>query len=95
VFTKDDICTLANVVIVSPTRADLFLHSCVIQRFVTFDLTQAKEKSFHNRHPIDQFLPLAIEVFVCLHDYANAIWSLKGLESFHLSTLVIFFVKKF
>jgi hypothetical protein len=45
---------------------------------------------------------LKIEVFSCLHkhvdvflhDYANAIWSLKGIESFHLSTLVNFLCQK-
>jgi hypothetical protein len=48
------------------------------------------------------FLLLAIEVFGCLHKHAdvflhncaNAIWSLKGLEGLHLSTLVIFLRQK-
>jgi hypothetical protein len=31
---------------------------------------------------------------VCLHDYGNAIWSLKGPKSPHLSTLVIFLHQK-
>jgi hypothetical protein len=56
------------------------------QRFVTFDVVQAKEKSYHDQHPTNQFLSLAVEVFGCvykqayvfLHDRANAIWSLKG-----------------
>jgi len=59
-------------------------------------------RSYPNRHPTNQFLPLAIEVFgylhkhvdVFLHDYANAIWSLKGIEGPHLSTLIIFFRQK-
>ncbi len=33
-------------------------------------------------------------VNVFLHDCANVIWSLKGTESFHLSTLVSFLCKK-
>jgi hypothetical protein len=41
-----------------------------------------KEKNYHNQHPTNQFFPLAIEVFGCLHkhadvflhDCANAIW---------------------
>jgi len=45
---------------------------------------------------------LAIEVFGCLHkhvdvflhNYVNAIWSLKRLEGLHLSTLVTFFRQK-
>jgi len=74
--------TLVNVVIVDPMQVDLLLWSCATQGFVTSDGTQAKEKSYHNQHPINQFLPLAIEVFdylhkhanVFLHDCANAIW---------------------
>jgi len=86
VLTKDGICTLIDIVIANPTRTNLFPWSCATQRFVAFDATQAKEKSYHNQHPTDQFLPLSIEVFECLHkqvnvflhNCANAIWSLKG-----------------
>jgi hypothetical protein len=31
----------------------------------------AKERSFCNQHLVDQFFPLAIEVFNCLHKHAN------------------------
>ncbi len=70
--------------------------------FVAFDATQANKTSYPNRHPTNQFLPLAIEVFGCLHkhadvflhDYANAIWSLKGIEGPHLSTLITFLHQK-
>jgi hypothetical protein len=73
-----------------------------IQGFVASNATQAKERSYHKQHPIDQFFPLAIEVFGCLHkhvdvflhDCAIAIWSLKGLEGPHLFTLVMFLRKK-
>jgi len=55
-------------------------------------------RTYYNRHRIDQFLPLTIEVFGCLHKHsnvflhncANAICSLKGIEGLHLSTLVTF-----
>jgi hypothetical protein len=57
------------------------------QRFVTFDVVQAKEKSYHDQTS-NWSIPLflAVEVFGCLHkqayvflhDCANAIWSLKG-----------------
>jgi hypothetical protein len=69
IFTKDEICTSFNIVIVDLTRVDLFLWSCVIQKFATFDVTQAKEKSYCNWHLIDQFLP--IEIFECLHKQTN------------------------
>jgi hypothetical protein len=82
---------------------DLLPQSCTTQRFATSNATQAKEKSYRNWHPIDQFRLLIIEIFGCLHKhvdvflhhYANAIWSLKVTKSPHISTLVIFFVKKF
>jgi hypothetical protein len=60
---------------------------------------QAKKRSYHDQHLTDQFFPLAIEIFECLHkqtdvfldDCANAIWSLKGPKGFPLFVLVIFF----
>jgi hypothetical protein len=80
----------------------LLPHSCTTQRFVALNIAQAKERSYHNQHPIDQFLPLAIEVFDCLHKHVDVflhdcvivIWSLKGIEGPHLSTLVTFLHQK-
>jgi hypothetical protein len=79
---------------------DLFSRSCVILRFVTFNASQAKKRSYCNQHIT--FFHLIIEVFGCLHkhinvfllDYANAIWSFKGTEGLHLSTLVTFLPQK-
>jgi hypothetical protein len=86
ILTKDDIRILTDVVIVNPMQVDLFPRSCAIQGFVVSDAIQAKERNYRNRHPTDQFLPLTIEVFGCLHkhvnmflhNYVNAIWNLKG-----------------
>jgi hypothetical protein len=102
VLTKYGIHTLANVVIVNPTQTNLLPRSCVIQGFDAFDGVQTKKRSCCSRHPTNQFLPVAIEVFGCLHkhadvflhDCANAIWSLKGIEGPHLSTLVTFLHQK-
>jgi hypothetical protein len=101
VLTKDGIRTLIDIVITNPTRTNLFPWSCATQGFVTFDTAQAKKKSYHYQHPIDQFLPLSIEVFECLHkqvnvflhNCANAIWSLKGPKGPPLFALIIFFEK--
>jgi len=98
VLTKNRICTLANVVIIDPTHADLFSQFYPIQRFATFDATQAKEMSHHNQRPTNQFLLLAIEVFECLHkqidvflhDCVNVIWSLKRPKGPPFSILVTF-----
>ncbi len=62
-LTKDGIGTLADVVIIDPMQAYLFPWSCAIQRIVVSDVTQTKERSYHNWHLVDQFLFLAIEVF--------------------------------
>ncbi len=71
VLTKDGICTLTNIVIVNPTWAHLLPQSRAIQRFVTSDVAQAKERSYRNQHPINQFLPLTIEIFGYLHKHAD------------------------
>ncbi len=101
-LTKDDIQILVDIVIVNSTSADLFLRSCATQGFVAFGAAQAMKRSYCNRHPTDQFLPLAIEIFgylhkhanVFLHDCTNVIWSLKRREGLHLSTLIVFLCKK-
>ncbi len=93
---KDGICTLANVVIVDPTQADLLHWSCTTWGFAAFEVIQAKKKSYHDRHPTYYFLLLAIEVFGCLdkqidvflHDCANVVWNFKGLEGLLLYVLV-------
>jgi len=102
VLTKNDINTLADIIIANLTRANLFPRSYITQGFDAFDVAQVKERSYCNWHPTNQFLPLVIEVFGCLHKYvyvflhdcANAIWSLKGTKGPHLSTLVTFICKK-
>jgi hypothetical protein len=101
-LTKNDICNLANVVIIDPIQADLLPCFCTTQRFATFEVAKTKERSYHNQHLIDQVLPLTIEVFGCLqkhvdvflHDYTNAIWSLKRPKGPHLSTMVTLLHKK-
>lgn len=66
-LTKDGICTLIDVVIDYPMYMDLFFRSCTTQVFAAFNATQTQEMTCCNRHPIDQFLPLVIEVFGCFH----------------------------
>jgi hypothetical protein len=71
VFTKDGICTLGDIVIANSIRINLFPGSCTIQGFFTSDATQAKERSYYNQHPTNQFFPLTIEIFGCLRKHAN------------------------
>jgi hypothetical protein len=99
VLTKDDIHTLTDVVIANPMWMNLLLQFCATQGFIASDVIQVKERNYNKWHPTDQFLPLAIEVFICLHkqvdvflhDCVNAIWSLKGLKGLPLYVLVTFF----
>jgi hypothetical protein len=67
-LTKDGIGTLIDIVVIDPTQADLLLQSCATQGFTTSNAIQAKERSYRNRHLVDQFLPLVIEVFGCLQN---------------------------
>jgi hypothetical protein len=67
----NNICILTNVVIVDPTWTYLFPWFCAIQGFVVSNAAQAKERSYRNWHPTDQFLPLVIEVFDCLHKHVD------------------------
>jgi hypothetical protein len=102
-FTKDEICTLVDIIIIDPTHTDPLPWSYTTQGFVAFDAVQVLKKSYHNRHSINQFLPFTIEVFGCLHkqvnvflhECANVIWSLKGPKDLPRFVLVIFFIKEF
>ncbi len=72
--------------------------SCTTQKFATSNAFQAKEMNYCNQHPNDQFFPLAIEIFWCLHKHvdvflhecANAIWSLKRPKGPPFFVLVTF-----
>jgi hypothetical protein len=85
-----------------PTQHEQIYFPNLAPPLVTFDVAQAKERSHCNQHPIDQFLPLVMEVFGCLHkqidvflhNCANAIWSSKGVESLSLFVLVTFLWQK-
>jgi hypothetical protein len=48
VLTKNDIYTIANVVIVDPMGANLLPQSCATQGFVASNAAQAKERTYCN-----------------------------------------------
>jgi len=72
---KDDIHTLVDIVIANPTWMDLFPRFCATQGFITFNITQGKKRNYCNWHPIDQFLPLTIEIFGCLHKHVDMVFT--------------------
>ncbi len=63
----DGICTLGDVVIVDPTRADLVSWAALSHKVVTIMVAHVKEGFYHDCYLTDVFLPLVIEVFGCLH----------------------------
>jgi hypothetical protein len=81
---------------------DLLSRSCTTQGFVAYNAFQTKEWSYFDWHPANQFLPLPMEVFECLHKHvnvllhncANPIWSLKRPEGCPLFVLIIFHRQK-
>jgi hypothetical protein len=79
-------------------RVDLLLRFYATQRFVASDVMQVKERSYCNRRRINQFLPLAIEIFGYLHKHVDVFTQLcqchlelERPKGFHISILVIFF----
>jgi hypothetical protein len=57
VLTKDGIRTLVDIVITNAMFVDLPFQSCTIQKFATSNTTQAKERSYCDQHPANQFFP--------------------------------------
>ncbi len=59
--------TLVNVIIIDHARTYLVLCVASFCEVVIMVAIQAKERFYHNWHLTNAFLPLAIEVFDCLH----------------------------
>jgi hypothetical protein len=60
-LTKDDICTLVDVIIVDPMRTNLLPRFCLTQGFATSDMAQAKHIAIDT--PLINSSLLAIEIF--------------------------------
>jgi hypothetical protein len=103
VLTKDGICTLVNIVIANAMFVDLPRQSCTTQRFATSNAIQTKERNYRDQHPTNQFFPIAIKVFKCLHKHAyvllhnwiNIICNVQEPKDIPLSIYIFFFIKKF
>ncbi len=66
-FIVDGICILLNVVIADLNPADLVLQVSFSPRVVTTITTQTKVVSYCELYPKDDFIPLAVEIFKCVH----------------------------
>jgi hypothetical protein len=99
---KNDIHTLVNVVIADPTWMDLLLWSCATQEFITFDVVEAKERSYYDWCLINEFLSLSMKIFGYLHkqvdvflnNFVNVIWDLKSTKGPSSSYFDYFFLSK-
>jgi hypothetical protein len=57
VLTKNGIRIIIDNTIVNSTQMELLPQSCATTGFATFDVTQAKERKYYDRHPTNQFIP--------------------------------------
>jgi hypothetical protein len=71
VLSTNGIHTLVNMVIDDPTRGDLVSQVVPFRKVIMMMTTQAKEGLYHDWHSTNMFLPLAIEIFECIHQQAN------------------------
>jgi hypothetical protein len=84
VLTKDSILTLVEIVIIDPMRVDLLPDLAQLKDFPPLMQLKLGKGVITTNTP----LIIIIKVFGCLykhanvflHDYANAIWNLKGPE---------------
>jgi hypothetical protein len=99
VLIANGICTLANIIIVDPTHVNLISQVAYSWGMVITIATQAKFVSHWDRHPKDDFIPIAIEIFICLyqqaddflHQCANMMWSTIGFGGPPLSIICSFY----
>jgi len=71
VLSINGVHTLANVVIINPTRVDLVLQATFSYGVVMTITTQVKDGFYCNRFLTYMFIPLVIKVFKCLHQQVD------------------------
>jgi hypothetical protein len=67
VISKDGFWTLVDVVIVNLTCIDLVQHALMTIMHASIVVAQDKARSYTKQAPRDDFIPLAIETYDCLH----------------------------
>jgi hypothetical protein len=63
----DDVHTLANIIIIDPTRVDLVSWTIIFCGGIMTIVVQMKDGLYHDQFPINMFFPLDMKVFGCLH----------------------------
>ncbi len=72
VITRDNFRTLANVVITNPTHINLVQCASMTIVDAVIVIAQDKARSYIERAPRDDFIPLAIETYRCFHPCFNS-----------------------
>jgi hypothetical protein len=67
VLTTNGTRTLVDVVIVNLTHVDLISQVAYSWGMATMIITQTKVVSYHDHHLEEDFIPLIIKIFGCLH----------------------------
>jgi hypothetical protein len=67
VTIKDNFCTVTNVVIIDPTRTNLVYCVSTMTTHVVIVAAHDKTQSYTKQVPRDDFIPLAIKTYSCLH----------------------------
>jgi hypothetical protein len=99
VLSINDICTLANVISINPTWMNFI--SCVklFHEVAMIVAIPKKEGLYWDQYLVDLFLPLAVEIFGCLHQQldnffhccANMAWPTKVFKGLLLLILCAFY----
>jgi len=75
VITRDSFQTLADVVIIDPTRPNLVQHVFTTITHAMIVVTQDKAQSYTKRMPGDDFIPLTIEIYDCFHHHFDSFFT--------------------
>ncbi len=70
-IVDDGTHTMINVIIVNSTYVNFFSQVTFFRKMVTMIATQAKIVSYCDQHLEDDFIPLAIKMFGCLHQQVD------------------------
>jgi hypothetical protein len=69
---KDGFRTLTNIVIVDSTYTNLVQHASTMIVHATIVVVQNKAQSYIKQMLIDDFIPLAIKTYCCLHPHFDS-----------------------
>ncbi len=72
VITRDDFRTLTKIVIANLIHTSLVQNASMTTMHATKKIVQNKAQSYTERTPRDDFIPLTIETYGCLHPHFDS-----------------------